>query len=421
MEGMKYRPRWLERKLLRYHARFPIVLLLGARQVGKSTLLHRLFGRRSRRVVFDPVIDVGRAREDPEFFLEQHPPPIILDEVQYAPELLSVLKRRVDEHPVPGQYLLTGSQNPAMMKTVSESLAGRAVVLELDPMSLGERLGLAAGRRLSWLEAVLRSKTAMPALSARRRAPKPPLLPTLFAVLWRGGFPGTLDLPDDVLPDFFLSYLHTYIERDVRNLADVSDQQTFSRFVGLCAALTGCEINHSQLGREIGITPQTAARWLAILKATYQWIELPPYSGNALKRLSGKPKGYLTDTGLAAALQRISSSEALASHPQLGALFETHVVLELHHHATALSTPPQWYHWRAHGGAEVDVILERDGVFWPIEITCASRVSPADASGIQAFRATYPRLRIGPGLIIAPVDRPHELPNRILVLPYDLL
>lgn len=418
---MVYRHRVLEAKLRQYAKHFPVLLLVGARQVGKSTLLGHLFGRSASHVVFDPVIDVGNARVDPEFFLEQHPPPILLDEIQYAPELLGVIKRRVDRDPTAGQYFLTGSQNLAMLRTVSESLAGRVIVLELAGMSLCERLGQGQSSVPGWLEPLLLAGTGVPDFSRCRRYPQRTLPATLFSILWRGGFPGTLDLDDVVLPDVFNSYVQTYVERDLRTLADVHDQQTFARFLGLCAALTAQEINTSQLGRELGVTPQTAARWLALLRATYQWVELPAYHGNAVKRLSSKPKGYVTDTGLAAFLHRISSAEALSAHPLLGALFETHVVLDLHRQAARLPTPPQWHHWRTHAGAEVDCLLERDGIVWPIEIKCSSRVTASDASGIRAFRATYPSLRVGMGIVVAAVESVSRLTDDVVVVPYDAI
>ena len=145
-----------------------------------------------------------------------------------------------------------------------------------------------------------------------------------------------------------------------------------------------------------------------------------PYHGNTIKRISGKPKGYLTDTGLAAFLQRISSPEALSAHPSLGPLFETHVVMDLHRQFQLLGMAPQVYHWRTHGGAEVDLLLERDGVFWPVEIKSAARVTTADARGIYAFRATYPALKHGPGIIVAPVEEVTRLRDEVLVVPWDL-
>lgn len=416
---MNYRNRILEAKIRRYRDIFPIVLITGARQVGKSTLLHHLFGDTMPHITFDPVIDVGNARQDPEFFLTQHPPPIILDEIQYAPELLSVIKRRIDQNDTPGQYFITGSQNLALLDDVSESLAGRVVVLDLKTFTLSERLDQGQNKPI-WLQTLLNAGLDHLDLSPHKRLQKEPST-TLFHILWRGGYPRTLDLPNDILIDVLQSYIRTYIERDIRTLAQIQDQQQFTRFLALCAALTSQEINHSQLGRDIGVTPKTASKWLAILKATYQWLEILPYHGNTIKRISGKPKGYLSDTGLACYLQRISSPQTLSAHPLLGALFETHVVMDLHGQFQHLDMAPQVYHWRTHGGAEVDIVLERDGIFWPIEIKSTTQITQRHARGIVAFRDTYPNLRHGPGIVIAPVETIATLRDNIFVLPYDLL
>lgn len=416
---MNYRNRILETKIRRYADLFSVLLVTGARQVGKSTLLRHLFGD-IPHIVFDPVLDVGNARQDPEFFLAQHPPPIILDEIQYAPELLPVIKRRTDQNTAAGQYFLTGSQNLTLLSTVSESLAGRAIVLDLGPLTLSERLGMGLTRP-TYLQALFDARGEIPDLSAHRRLPQSPPFQTVFDVLWRGGYPRTLDMPSEVVIDVLQSYVRTYVERDIRTLANVQDQQQFSRFLGLCAAMTAQEINHSQLGRDIGITPQSAARWLTILKATFQWLEIPPYHGNTIKRISGKPKGYFCDTGLACFFQRISSPQALSGHPLLGSLFETHVAMDIHRQFQHLDMAPQVYHWRTHGGAEIDLLFERDGIFWPIEIKCTTRITTTDTRSIAAFRDTYPHLRHGPGLILAPVEKVSVLPGQVVIVPYDLL
>jgi predicted AAA+ superfamily ATPase len=389
--------------------------------VGKSTLLAHLFGDKAEHIVFDPVVDVGNARRDPEFFLNQHPPPLILDEIQYAPELLGTIKRRIDRQPAAGQYFLTGSQNLALLKNVSESLAGRVIVLDVGPMTPAELNGCADPEGGTWLASLLDAGTGVPSLAGRFRLAPGDKEDTVYRRLWRGGLPLLLDRADNLVHDILSSYVRTYVERDVRAFAEVSDQQQFTRFLALCAALTAQETNHSQLGRELGVTPQTAGRWLAILRATFQWIELPPFAGSAIKRISGRPKGYLSDTGLAAHLQRLSSPTALEGHPALGALFETAAVGTLMRGFGLISSPPQVYHWRTHGGAEVDVLLERDGIFWPIEIKAAARITSADARGIKAFRATYPHLRHGTGVVIAGVEAPDRLSEDILIVPYDLM
>jgi predicted AAA+ superfamily ATPase len=416
---MNYRNRHLESKILKFSKISPALLLTGARQTGKSTLLTHVLDPAIRHIVFDPVVDVGNARQDPEFFLSQNLPPIILDEIQYAPELLPVIKRRIDRDDRPGQYFLTGSQNLALLKNISESLAGRVIVLELGTMSLAERCGKAGEIIETWIDALFQDNAAA-LLKQRRRLPARTIERTLFDQIWRGGFPRLLDLSDDALPDMFASYISTYVERDIRILLHLEDQQLFSRFFALCAALTAQEINHSQLGREIGVTPQTAGRWIAMLKATYQWFEIPPFHGNVIKRISGRNKGYMSDTGLAAFLQRISSPQALAAHPLQGALFETHVVQDMLRQICLTSMPPRVYQWRSHGGAEVDLILERDGMFVPIEIKSKAHITAADARGIRAFRKTYPNIRQATGCIVASVDEVFELPDRVVVLPYDI-
>lgn len=416
---MLYRHRHLERKVRQYREVFPVLLVTGARQVGKSTLLREVLGPTVPHVVFDPVVDVGNARQDPEFFLAQHPPPVVLDEVQYAPELLPVIKRWVDRDPKPGQYFLTGSQNLALMKNVSESLAGRVMVLDLPALSLAERCDVAAAVATSWVDDLFMTDAAA-RLRARDRLPALASEPTLFARVWRGGFPGILDLADGMLPDVFGSYVRTYIERDVRQVANVGDQHLFSRFLALCAALSGQEVNHSQLGRGLGVTPQTAGRWLALLGATFQWLEVQPYHGSTIKRISRRPKGYLTDTGLAAYLQRVSSPQALGGHPLQGALFETHVVTEVLKLLQVCVARPQLLHWRSHSGAEVDLLLERDALYVPVEVKSSARVTSGDARGILAFRDAYPRLRHGPGVVVAAVEEVSELRDGVVVVPYDL-
>jgi predicted AAA+ superfamily ATPase len=411
----------LEAKALRHAANFSVLLVVGARQTGKSTLLGHLFGARAARHTFDPLIDIGNARRDPDFFLDQHPPALILDEIQYAPELISAIKRRVDRDRTPGQYFLTGSQNPSLLKSVSESLAGRVMILDMHPMTLVEVKGLAEPERPCWLEVLLNAGLEIPELAAFDRLPREPGTDTLFRRVWRGGYPRLLGFQDADVNDIFASYFQTYVERDIRILLEVRDEQQFGRFVALCATLTAQEINHAQLGREVGVTPQTADRWLAALRATYQWIEVPGYHGNTVKRVVGRGKGYFTDSGLAAWFQRISSPDALSGNPALGALFETYVAMNLVARLRSLtSLSPNLYHWRTRAGAEVDLLLERDGCFWPMEIKSAARVTSADTRGIRAFRETYPHLRHAPGIVVAAVEHPQRLPDNCLVLPYDL-
>jgi len=390
-----YKQRALSKKIKQLAENFPAVVVSGARQVGKSTLIRHLFSG-YEMVVFDPAKDVGNARKDPDLFLDNHPPPLVLDEIQYAPELVSALKRRIDKNRIPGGYILTGSQQWSVLKTISESLAGRCVFADMEGFSLAETAEDIPGK--SWLNRWLTAPDDFIKEEAR-------LYKTgrsLYEQLWRGWLPEADRLPLELLPDFHEAYFRTYIERDVRLLADVDDWQQFGRFVQFSAAMNAREVNHSQLGRDIGVTPQTARRWLALLQATFQWHEVPAYSGNAVKRISGKAKGYFADSGLACHLQQISSPKALGGNPQVGSLFESAVMAEVRKMAALEPVQPAIYHWRTHAGAEIDILLERDGCFFPIEVKLTTGPSRKDTSGFRAFRETYPGLKTAPGLVITP-------------------
>lgn len=408
---MNYRKRLLENKLKRLSQHFPAIVLTGARQVGKSTLIKHLLPK-ARHVTFDPVIDIDNARRDPEFFLDHQKTPVILDEIQYAPELLSVIKRRVDENKSPGQYWLTGSQNLSLLKNVSESLAGRAALLSLYPMTLAERYGHAT----SWITDFIKA----PEDFLNHHHATIVTNETLASIVWKGGYPGLISLAEDLYTDALDSYLHTYVERDVRLLSEVSDLQEFSRFVQLLANLTAQEIRFSTLGRDVGISPQTAQRWLNLLISTYQWIDIPAYAGNTIKRISTKSKGYFIDTALACHLMHVSTPTALLGHPRLGFLFETYVANDIMRQLPLLQGKPAIYHWRTHAGAEVDLILELDNVYYLIEIKCKKRPTLNDMSGIKSFRETYPHLKFAPALIICAIDQITPMGNNCFAVPFNL-
>lgn len=407
-----YHKRLIERKFREYAAHFKVVLILGARQVGKSTLLDHVFPD-LKKIVFDPVQDLFGARQDPELFLNTFPTPLILDEIQYAPELLPAIKRRVDLSEKKGQYFLTGSQNLNLLKSVAESMAGRVGILHLDGMTLSELKETVT--EPSWLDTYLsQPEKFLLNLPAKDNLP---------LRLWRGSLPGTLELPDNLIPSYYQSYIQTYVERDVRLLENIRELAEFDRFLSLLGALSGQEVNTSQLGREIGIAPATARRWLDLLSNTYQWLELFPYSGNTIKRLSGKRKGYLRDTGMACYLQRISSFEALLANPLMGPLFEAYVVNAVHRQFVTLSVAPIAYHWRTAAGAEVDLVLERNGNLYPIEIKSKTNLMKHDISGIKAFRNTYSnsKSKVMTALVIYGGNDCYWLDEDVLAFPWTCL
>jgi predicted AAA+ superfamily ATPase len=307
---------------------------------------------------------------------------------------------------------MTGSQNPAMLRQVAESMAGRVGVLELDNMSVEESAG--AGRIAPWLKVWLEAKgTASPA----QYTVLPAVPGGVLRAIWRGGMPGLLTLPDEAVQPFLDSYLHTTIERDARIAGDIRDIASFGRFTALCAALTAQEINTAQFGREIGVTPITARKWFDVMRATYQWRSAPAFSGNTIKRLSGKDKGFVCDTGLACLLQRLTSVEALSVSPLRGALFETFVANSLKKQFATLETPPGLYHWRTGGGAEVDAVLDWDGVQYLVEVKCKTELGGFDLRGIRAFRETYGVS--APAVIVYAGDVCRKLDENTLALPWN--
>lgn len=411
---MKYFPRALTGRLKKLAENFPAVIIVGGRQVGKSTLLNHVFGEEAETVVFDPVVDVENARKDPVLFLDNHKLPLILDEIQYAPELVSVIKRRIDECQENGMFLITGSQQWQVMKSISESLAGRCVFLDLSAFSLAELSG--AESYSGWLEYWLKNPEAfLNSELTRFRSDT-----TCFERLWKGFMPKVQFLDNEFTADYFESYQRTYIERDVRRMLNVSNTVLFSRFIALLAALTAQEINYSELGRDLGISSQTAKSWLNTMISSFQWIEIPPFTMNPLKRVSGKTKGYISDSGYASWLLSIFSPKSLSSHPLLGAIFESAAVADLKKQTATMSFKPKFYHWHVYSGAEIDLILEFDNVFYPLEFKVNSQPARKATTGISAFRKHYSDLKIAPGLVIAPTDKLRKISDNDYAVPWDL-
>ncbi len=411
---MHYLKRHLEQQILESAKYFKAILLLGARQAGKSTLLTHLLPN-VKNFVFNPVQDSYKVRQDPDLFLQSFPSPLILDEVQYAPELLASLKQKMDRSEAKGQYYLTGSQNFSMLRNIAESMAGRVAIFHLDNFTPQEMLGV--GDKQGWVPDYLEN----PETFYKERKTFPSSFPPLIEFLFRGTFPATLELPTTQIPRYFSSYLQTYIDRDVRTIENIQSLTEFDRFLGISASLTSQEINASQIGREIGISPQTARRWLDLLNFSYQWFELFPYHGNTIKRISGKKKGYFKDSGFACYLQAIESPESLAKNPKLGFIFETWAINYVQQQFASLAVSPKTYHWRTSGGAEVDLILERSGKLYPIEMKCKTHLSRADLSGLKAFRETYSKNEIMTGLIIYAGSEVYKLDEHTLAIPWNLL
>lgn len=409
---MDYRPRIIESRLEELFRYYPVLAVLGARQVGKSTLVENLFQDRVETVVFDPVVDIGNARQDPDFFLQNLDKTAFLDEIQYAPELLPAIKRVVDRKKKNGLYILSGSQNLSVLKNIAESLAGRVAITTLWPMSRRELTAeTSSGFIENWLQ-----EGDIELQDWRRKGSY-----AVYPRIWRGGYPGIMDFPDHLVPGYWSSYLQTYIERDVRTIANIGSLQTFGRFIGLLAALSAQEINHNQLGRELGIDRKTALAWTEIAQSTYQWLSIPAFSRNPIKKIAGKQKGFFTDTGFICFLQKIAAPEVIANHPLQGQLFETFVFMEIVKNMQKLPLLPNLYHFRAYSGAEVDLVLELNGKLYPIEIKAKSNPNRKDIRGFAAFRECFPKENIHDGLLVCAIEQPRRLSDNVVAIPWWLL
>lgn len=412
-----YKNRFLEQIIPGLAQYFKVILITGARQVGKSTLLKNLFPDYPN-FTLSPYDKSGPIVTNPKEFLDTLQGPVIFDEFQFFPELTTYLKLRVDQSDQRGQYFLTGSQNIAMLKTVAETMTGRVGIINLDGLSLHEAMKPSyckTPNQSAWLRSYLEDPEAI-----SYHATKTLASPSLYECIWRGSFPESL-LPtsSEYRSMFFSSYIQTYIERDIRLIYSPEDLRSFRAFLGLCAALTGQEVNFSHLGRELGFTPKTTKHWLSILMQTYQWTDVFPYFGKTIKRITKRPKGHFSDTGLACFLQDIHSPLSLISHPSLGGLYETWVFQSIKQQFPTLQGAPSTYHWRTNNGTEVDIILSYNGKLYPIEMKISSSVSSHDTRGIQAFKQTYPSENIAHGLIIYGGDQCFKINEHATALPWN--
>lgn len=369
---MKYKNRVLANTINRAIKTFPAVVVTGPRQAGKTTLYRMLFSKTHNFVSLeDPDVRV-RAKEDPLNFLNQYKPPLIIDEIQYLPELLSYIKTKIDSNRTPGQWLFTGLQNFILMNNISQSLAGRIATLTLLPFSISELVDNAQGTKdfTNWSKDKQLNKQAKDKIS-------------LSESILRGFYPeiATNKKVDRKL--WCSSYITTYLERDIRSLTNIGDLSQLERFLMACAIRTGQILNISEIARDIGISVPTAKRWLSLLETGQQIYLLYPYYKNIGKRIMKSPKIYFCDTAICSYLLGIHNSETLLGSPYFGNLFETMIVIDFLKRFLHFGDKPSMYYFRTRDGLEVDLVIEIAGYLYLYEIKSSMTILPKHAASLK--------------------------------------
>jgi hypothetical protein len=379
---MQYK-REISDRIARLAASFPAVVITGARQVGKTSLLRELFPS-YRYVSLDLPSIAALAENNPSLFLSENPGPILVDEIQYAPALFRHLKVTIDKNRhAMGQYILTGSQKFTLMKEVSDSLAGRAAVCELEPLSVTE-------------------------LSAPPEAP-----PSIAAILTRGCFPELWRNRALDRDEFYRSYISTYLERDVRQALDVGNLRDFERFIRSCAYRHGQLLNKTEIARDVGIDVKTAGKWLSVLEASNQITLLEPYFRNRTKTLIKSPKIYLNDPGLHCFLIGIDQPH-LSSTPTIGCMWEGLVLAELRKWREAKAPDAHLWFYRDTTQLEVDILIEHQNVLTCIECKWVELPDARDARSLIALHKLAPHQNIRL-LIASPTSQHFPLTDEIMV------
>lgn len=408
-----YITRHMEKPVMELNEQYPVLLLTGPRQVGKTTMLEHLIeveGKGRKKVSLDDLTLRELAKTDPKMFFQLYQPPLLIDEVQYAPELFPYIKIMVDERHQPGDFWLTGSQLFKMMEGVQESLAGRVALLQLSPLSQSEIMKRPPEPPFS-LE--------LPLLSERQNGRQMLNTPEVFQRIHQGGMPALVTGTYSNASIFYSSYIDTYMERDVRRLSNDIDSLKFLRFLRSVAARTSQQVNYKGIADDAEIDQTTAKNWLHVLEALGIIFLLEPYSNNVLKRTVSTPKLYFYDSGIVCYLTRWSSPETAMEGAMSGALLENYTVAEIIKTYQNAGQEPFLYYYRDKDAREIDLILERDGKLFPIEIKKMAS-PPKKLTKVFDLIDKSP-LQRGTGAILCMADQLGAFDQNNLIVPISLI
>jgi predicted AAA+ superfamily ATPase len=394
-----YINRSMEKTVLSIQNSFPVLLITGPRQVGKTTMLKKLSNESRRYVTLDDPLLRELAVLDPALFLQRFEPPVIIDEIQYAPELLPYIKMYVDENRHNGDFWLTGSQMFHLMKNASESLAGRIGIINM--------LGLSNNEIMNQVSIPFTTKPEE--IMKKLKLTKHLKLNEIFKIIYKGSMPA-LHANENVSTDiFFSSYVQTYLQRDVKHLTQVGDELSFLRFLSSVAARTGQMVNYAEMAKDTGISAPTAKQWLSILVTSGIIVLIEPYFNNALKRIIKSPKMYFLDTGLCAYLTKWTTPEVLEAGAMSGAFFESWIVSEIFKSYYNAGKRPLIYYYRDKDQREIDLIIHENDTLYPIEIKKSGNPSKDAIKHFNVLANT--NVKIGNGSVIClsndllPIDK----------------
>lgn len=408
---MAYITRELERKFLKMNGFFKAVLVTGARQVGKTTMLkHLAEGTNRTYVSLDNAMARDLAKSDPILFFQTYKPPILIDEVQKAPELFEQIKIICDETDEKGLIWLTGSQQYGMMKKVSETLAGRIGILELYSLSQREKNGLVFDEELDFSLATLQAR--------QQRVPKNDIT-KVFEHIWEGGMPQVWGVDEELRGEYFNSYVDTYLMRDVSEAGGITDTVRFRKFLLGCAALVSEQVNYATLAKSADISQPTAKEWLRILEGLHIVYLLEPYSNNALKRLTKTPKLYFCDTGLCAYLSMWLTPDVLRQGAASGHFYENYVVIELVKNYAYARSKSNLTYYRDSNAKEIDVFVEENNTVHPLEIKKSANPDKREVKKYSVLDKA--ELDRGSGGIVCMCEEPIPIDDKNCFIPSNLI